>query len=271
MNLLFDIGGTRSRFALSNGDELQNIQVYKSIQNYNDALKFIEEHKDEITKGNKIESVSGGIAGLVKDNQLHKAPHLDLWAQKPIKEDFLGVFKAKNFSLKNDASLAALAEANLGNGRNFDIVAYITIGTGVGGARVIEGQLDKTTYGFEPGHIILNIVPKIKTLEDYISGSAIELDNGQRASQIKESSFWEAMEVKIAYGLNNIALLWSPDVVILGGGIINSNLINLDKVSEHMAKLNKILPEIPLLSKTELGDSVGLYGAMLNLKSIKSN
>lgn len=268
MHLLFDIGGTRTRFAISDGETLQNIQVFKTIQNYQEAIDFIKNNIQKITQGNLIEKISGGIAGVVVDNQLYKAPHLSDWNDKDIKSDFLKLFNASEFTLKNDASLAGLAESILGAGKDFNIVAYITIGTGVGGVRIVNQKIDKTTIGFEPGHQIIGLNnDNIITAEDLISGSAIERDYGKRASQIEDESFWREMEIKIGYVLNNIMLMWSPEIIILGGGIINSNLINIVQVENHLKNFNKVFPDIPNIRKVELNDEVGLHGAMLNLKT----
>jgi len=269
MNLLFDIGGTKMRFSISdNFKTLQNTLIYPSVQNYREAISFIKEHKDEITQGNSIEYISGGIAGVVQKNELFNAPHLLDWIGKPLANDLKEIFGAKDILVQNDAALAALAESVVGAGKDFGIVAYLTISTGIGGARVINKYLDESYFGFEPGHQIININNgQFQTFESLASGSGIEATYGQSASEINTPQVWSQVEDSIAYGLNNVTLLWSPEVIILGGGIINSNNIDLERVRNKLSQLVKVFPKIPELKKSELGEEVGLYGALFHLKN----
>ena len=58
--------------------------------------------------------------------------------------------------LANDSDLDGLGEATVGAGKGFNIVAYITVSTGIGGVRIVGGKIDVSTYGFEPGHQIID-------------------------------------------------------------------------------------------------------------------
>lgn len=267
MNLLFDIGGTKMRFALTDDKKtLQNTLIFHSIPNYETAIEFIKSNKDKITQGNKIESISGGIASVVQDNLLIHAQNLENWDNKPLAEDLMEIFGSQNIVIKNDAALGALAEAQLGAGKSFNIVGYITIGTGIGGARVVNNFLDEAFYGFEPGHQIINFDnSKFITFEELASGSGIKSQTGNHPSEIKDQLFWINIEKNISYGLNNITLMWSPEVIVLGGGIVNSNLVNIDNIKTNLSNIIKVFPKIPEVRKSELGEEVGLYGAILNL------
>ncbi len=270
MNLLFDIGGTRMRFALSQDNQnLQNIKIYESIPTYSEAVKFISSKKDEITLGNSIENISGGIAGVVVNNVLFKAPHLEDWDNKPFAEDLKSIFNVRdNIYITNDASVAALGEATKGAGKDYNIVAYITFGTGVGGAKVLNKKIETSKYGFEPGHQIINFNDKnYTTLEELASGSGLQAKYGIPAKKITDKSIWNEVEKFASYGLNNVILLWSPEVIILGGGLINNNRLNIEKIENHLSKIIKNLPTLPIIQKSQLGEEAGLYGALFNLNN----
>jgi glucokinase len=105
--------------------------------------------------------------------KLVKSPHLPKWVDKPLGsrlEKALGV----KVLLENDAALAALGEAVFGAGRRAEIVGYLTISTGIGGARVVDGRIDKKSVGFEPGHMIIDVGNKVGYWEDFASGTAME-------------------------------------------------------------------------------------------------
>jgi predicted NBD/HSP70 family sugar kinase len=153
----------------------------------------------------------------------------------------------------------------------------MTVSTGVGGVRIVDGEIDKSAMGFEPGHQIIDadgtLCPECKSvpgyLERYVSGSAIEMRHGKKAYEIDDPGVWDEAARFLAYGLNNTIVHWSPDVVILGGSVTGK--IPLDKVRVYLADILKIFPEPPLIRKAVLGDFGGLYGALhfLNEKKRK--
>lgn len=53
--------------------------------------------------------------------------------------------------LANDADLVGLGEAVYGAGKGYKVVAYFTVSTGVGGARIVNKRIDKGVFSFEPG------------------------------------------------------------------------------------------------------------------------
>jgi len=73
--------------------------------------------------------------------------------------------------IENDASIVGLGEAVSGAGMGEEIVVYITVSTGVGGTRIVSGEIDEHAYGFEPGHELINMQD---SLEDLVSGTAVE-------------------------------------------------------------------------------------------------
>jgi len=176
--------------------------------------------------------------------------------------------------VQNDASMSSLGDALLGAGRGFNIMAYITIGTGVGGARIVDGKIDRTSIGFEPGHQIVDIdqtvFPKAggKMLEDYISGAAVYKIFGKKPKEIKDPVFWDGIAKILAYGLANNTVHWSPDVIVLGGSMINGDpAIPIDATVKYLHEVLKIYPTLPVIKKSELGDQGGLYGALEYAKS----
>jgi len=70
------------------------------------------------------------------------------------------------------------------------------------------------------------------------------------------------MAKTLAYGLNNIMVMWSPDIIILGGSMMKEIGIPVEAVRRHLTDINKVFPNIPEIEKTDFGDFVGLYGAM---------
>jgi len=83
--------------------------------------------------------------------------------------------------LRNDTAIVGLGEAHAGAGKGHEIVVYITVSTGVGGVRIIKGEIAKNQFGFEIGHQIIDLdgsvcpsCEKPVDLENMISGRATE-------------------------------------------------------------------------------------------------
>ncbi|MEK7090785.1 MAG: ROK family protein, partial [Patescibacteria group bacterium] len=164
---------------------------------------------------------------------------------------------------------AGLSEAVRGAGNGKEIVAYITVGTGVGGARIVNGAIDANAMGFEPAYQIIDadgtMIPGHRRLGRYISGAALEERYGTAPAEIKDPAIQEKLSLWLAIGLNNMIVHWSPDVVVLGGPVMN--IIPIKRVRFHLQKTLKSFMQPPPVKGALLGDTGGLYGALVYLKS----
>ena len=94
--------------------------------------------------------------------------------------------------IANDTAIVGLGEAHAGAGKGSDIVVYITVSTGVGGARIVDGEIDRRAFGFEPGHQIIDIdnsiCKKCKSgqLEDMVSGTATQHRFGVKPYEVED-------------------------------------------------------------------------------------
>ena len=164
------------RLAVSeNGNKLDRVVILPTPRKFDDAMALIKKAIKELANDKKIKAVSGGIAGPLDKNKtmILNAPNLLDWKNKPLAKELQKIFKAPVF-LENDAALAGLGEAVFGAGKGKKIVAYLTISTGVGGCRIVDGKIDENSQGFEPGHQIIFSDKNVITLENLVSGTAID-------------------------------------------------------------------------------------------------
>ena len=258
------------RLAVSeNGNKLDRVVILPTLRKFNGAIALIKKAVKELANGNKIKAVSGGIAGPLDKNKtmILNAPNLRGWSKKPLAKELQKIFKAPVF-LENDAALAGLGEAVFGAGKGKKIVAYLTISTGVGGCRIVDGKIDENSQGFEPGHQIIFSDKNVITLENRVSGTAIEKKYGKKPYEIFDAKVWDNIAKNLAYGLHNVAVLWSPDIIILGGSMMKKIGIPVERVKFYLSKILKIFPKPPLIKKSKLDDLAGLYGALTRLKSV---
>lgn len=266
MYLLIDIGGTNLRVGTSlDLHHLDKVESKPTPKSYKDGLKLI----GEIVKLLNCADIDGccvGISGsLDKDKtSLTASPHLEDWINQPLKEALAKKLKCPVY-LENDAALAGLGEASFGAGQNYSIVAYLTVSTGVGGARVVDQAIDQSSLGFEPGHQIISSKGHFKELEDYVSGSGLMERYHQDPATINDPSVWREVEKYLAIGLDNTILYWSPDIVVLNGPIIHR--ISLTFLKNQLEQILKIFPRLPEIKIAQLGDEAGLWGGMKYLKN----
>ena len=223
----------------------------------------------------KYVSAVGSIGGVMSKDKTKLANHANKpnlldWENKHLKqrlEKELGC----PVVLENDAAFGALGEAVFGAGKNYAIVAYITIGTGIGGARIVNQKIDENSLGFEPGKQIIDadgsIFPKLKppiTLEQVLGGLSIQRRKKMIPTDIEDPAFWKEMSYYLAIGLNDTIVHWSPDVVVLGGSISREFLP--ENISRELKKILTALPILPVIKKNQLEDLAGLYGALAFLK-----
>ncbi|MBC8465171.1 MAG: ROK family protein [Parcubacteria group bacterium] len=274
MIILFDIGGTKMRLSCShNGTTLDDVRIVPRPEMFDDAMELFIATAKEFAGGESIERVAGGIAGIVDSEKgvIIDAPNISAdWIGKPFSDTLSQALGAPVF-VANDAAIVGLGEAVVGAGKGNDIVAYITVSTGVGGARIVSGDIDEHALGFEPGHQIIDAdatiyenLEKPYDLEDMVSGSGVEKRFGKKPYEIPQTDpLWDELAYYLAIGLHNINLQWSPDVFVLGGMMmIGDPKIPLVSVEREFAKLRDVMPSLPPLILATLGDIGGLHGAL---------
>ena len=278
--LLFDIGGTKMRIAVSHDGETFTVpKILDTPKDFDTAIALLKATAYEITGGGAIDYAAGDIAGVFSRDRsvLLKSPHLPGWNGKNVKYAIETALSCEA-TLANDAAVVGLGEAVYGGGKGYNIVAYITISTGVGGVRIVNGKIDVSAMGFEPGHQIFDASGGFhKTgagglgldLEGYISGTAITERYDKKPYEITDKKFWNEMARLLAYGLNNTIVHWSPDVVVLGGSMMKEIGISVEEVKAHLGGILRIYPELPTIVHSELGDIGGLYGALALIKEGK--
>lgn len=265
------------RLAVSkNGKDVLESKIIPTPKDFWEGMDIIKKTSYQLVKGERIDAAAGGIAGPLdkKRTMLTASPNLPGWVEKPLKEE-LERATASVVHIENDTAIVGLGEAVVGAGAGFSIVAYVTISTGVGGARIVDEKIDRNAFGFEIGHHIINFSGDNKCsscdtmghLEAYVSGSALESFFEKKPYEITDPTVWEETAKILAYGLNNVAVFWSPDIIVLGGSMIVGNpAIPMDRIKHHLEENLKIFPEIPKVEKAVLGDVGGLYGAMEYLR-----
>lgn len=148
--------------------------------------------------------------------------------------DIVGAFKPLGVPIGFDTDVngSVLGEATFGQARGKKCVIYLTVGTGVGGGVYINGQLLHGMLHPETGHVLLQkresdhyegFCPYHKNcLEGLAAGPAIEGRWGAKAIELKDrAEVWELEADYLAQALVGYIMTLSPEMIILGGGVMH--------------------------------------------------
>ena len=187
-------------------------------------------------------------------------------------------------ALANDANCFALAEARLGAGRGAATAFGVILGTGVGGG-VVVGQ--RALYGCqgiagEWGHNLLEpqgpecYCGRRGCVETILSGPFLERFYaecsgerrplpeiaGRRANDPHAAATMERLTAYFGRAIASVINILDPDVVVLGGGVSNIDLLYDEGVRETARHVFNNRLETRIV-KNELGDSAGVFGAAM--------
>ena len=273
--VLFDIGGTKTRVAVSEDlKTISQVESFKTPTKFEEGIEQLQKTIKKLYEG-KVQGIAGGIRGALTEEKtgIQNDVVLKKWIGKSIVEALQKKFKVPVF-LENDSAIAGVGEAVYGAGKDMEIVAYHTVSTGVGGVKIENGEIDLASVGFEPGHQVLDIDRTIlgeeitPTLENLVSGTAVKNRFGVEPYEIPQSDMlWKELAEYLGQGLRNTVLYWSPDVIVLGGSmIIGDPRIEVDDIRKYTVDALDGFVPCPLITTAKLGDEAGLYGAMAILK-----
>lgn len=279
MYFIFDIGGTKTRVAVSTDKKtIGDYTIFDTPENFQQGVHAIISAARNLSNGQKITAIGGGIGASldkgkngIADSYKNINKSLSNWAGELLCSTLETELEAP-VSLENDTVVIGLAEARQVKDFENKIIAYYTISTGVGGSLIINGKIAPNALGFEPGNQIIDPTQtlcmgckKPGRLEDLIGGNYIEQRVGKPPEEINDEKFWDNIARYLAIGLANSSVHWSPDVIILGGSVMKK--ISIPKVEEYFKEYLTIYPETPEIVNAKLGDLAGLQGSIEYLNS----
>ena len=189
-----------------------------------------------------------------------------------------------------DVNAAAAGEARWGAGRGIPDFIYLTVGTGIGGGAMVNGELIHGMLHPEMGHVRIphNLAEDAypggcpyhqDCLEGLASGPAMQARWGAAAQSLPDDHPAWALEARyLALGLATWVCTLSPERMVLGGGVMqNTNLFPMIR-KELLRLLNGYIHANPLLDQIdayvvppELGNRAGVLGAMVLAEHIFRN
>lgn len=293
-----DLGGTKIEGAVLSRED-NSVLVRKRLateadQGYEHVLNRIKQLIDEIAAevGHHPDQLGIGTPGsLDPHTHLLKNSNSTVLNHQPFKKDLEKVLDLP-ITIANDANCFALAEARMGVVQDINpyaqVVFGVIMGTGVGGGVVINGQVINGNQGIagEWGHNFLDesggkcYCGKIGCVECIISGTSLqryynEISGNQltlkeimKCYDEGENDAIKTVDRLIHFfglGISNVINILDPEIIVLGGGVGNIDLLYTRGV-EEAAKYTFNTRFDTKIVKPKLGDSAGVFGAAFLVK-----
>lgn len=254
--IAFDIGGTQIKYGIVSevGTVLKHKTVPTEIHLGGEQIvqklillskKLMNEHTIS-----GIGISTAGIVNIYKGVVAGGVDHIPNYANIPIIDRLQEVLKVP-VSIDNDVNCAAFGEKWNGVGRDKRNFIVLTLGTGIGGAIFIDGELYRG-HSFSAGEWG-NMLIEGKTFEEVASISGLihlvrkykgEGDwNGKTIFELYDKGDREVMQAvevfftHLAIGISNLAYIFNPEMIVIGGGITDRGNQFLKEVKEEVENI----------------------------------
>lgn len=294
-----DIGGTTVKMGLFN-ERAKLLKKWEiKSDNSNQGRNVITDIYNSILKTTpNLDEVIGygfGVPGPVVKNNVSVVVNLG-WENVNLQTELQEKLQNTNIKVANDANVAALGEAAYGAGKGKKDVAMLTLGTGVGGGLVVNGELVEGYQGAagEIGHLfvdtkynfncncgnkgcletvasatgIRNVYYKMK--ETYTGTSTLynlELPSAKSIFRAAKNNDELALKVveesckNIGYACSVLSIMTNPEVIVIGGGVSKAGEFLFNKVRTYFNNYAFGPVKKTKICGAILGNEAGIYGA----------
>jgi glucokinase len=301
-----DLGGTNLRIAAvaPDGAILERIHLDTEVKEGREQV--VAEMCAAITEiearmsGAKMAGVGIGVPGIINlaDGMIRQSPNLPGWSDFPVRDDIEARLRTRVI-LENDANAAALGEKWVGAGRGAAGLCMLTLGTGIGGGVIFDGQVwhGQNGMGGELGHMTIDTdgalcgCGNLGCLEAYASGGAVTRMAMAAARVGRSPSLAQAAEelgeltAEIVYikakqgdivareiydmvgrslgvGLASLMNIFNLPLYVLGGGVARAwDMFSATMMAEIPKRSLVYRATLPQIVPSALGADAGLLGA----------
>ena len=310
-----DLGGTNTKVALVNKKGKIIAERGLITKNYRKKEELIDAIAGEVekimfAKGLKKPDLSGigiGIPGLIDIERgvVHYLVNIAGWNNVPVVKLFEERLHIPAF-VDNDVNVMALGEFTFGAGRGTRNMVCLTLGTGVGGAVIINGALYRGSAfsAGEIGHIPINAdgprcdcggagcleryvgnqfiakaaVDHIKKGQKTVIAKLVNGDLGKVTPEVISNAarygdklalhIWQDTGRYLGIALAGVVNLLNPEKIVIGGGVANAGKVLFDAVKETIKQRAMRLPAKTVkIVKAKLGEGAGVIGASVLVKT----
>ena len=300
-----DIGGTTVKIGLFTAQgELEKKWEIPTRREENGAYILTDiaeairqENESRSLDNSAVDGIGIGVPGpVLQDTIVNCCANLG-WGVRNVAQEMTQLTGISNVKAGNDANVAALGEMWKGGGQGHRNIVMVTLGTGVGGAVIVDGQIVPGAFGAggEIGHMrvrtdenILCGCGKKGHLEQYASATGVvrkakevlggsdmpsvlrdlpqvrskEIFDAAKAGDKLALSIVEFVGEMLGAAMSCISSVVDPEVFVFGGGVSKAGPILIDTIRKYFVEYAFHASEKAEFELAKLGNDAGMYGAV---------
>lgn len=273
-----DIGGTAIKYAmmtengqiLTKGQVLTNVEVDGSADIPRKIASIVSNLQKDCGRAEGVAVCSPGLIDAEKGEVIFAGPNFPGYSGMKLREEIENLTNLP-CTVENDVNAAGLGESWLGAGKDAKSAFCVFVGTGIGGALVLDGHL---VHGASAAAGEIGFLPFAEgSLEQLASMTALLRQTGAAtgeevferaaAGDEKAQAALEEMTKRIAYGLAEICCIVNPEVLIMGGAVMAQREYFEPRLNKYLtAKLPDALLANTRIAFAQLGTAAGFTGAL---------
>lgn len=279
-----DLGGTRIKAVAIDAGGNVLLENYQPTNDGDDSVwkNAVSKAVKELQQTLKIEKINVGLSAPGLPDKNYTCIACMPGRMQGLENFIWSAFLSQPTYVLNDAVAAMMGETNFGAAKDKKNVVMLTLGTGVGGAILIDGKpyqgaMNKAGHF---GHMVINdegdpdVTGMPGSLEECIGNCTIEkrskgkftstheLLDAYRSGDTFAKEVWLKSIRQLGIGLSSVANMLSPELIVLGGGITKAGDDLFNPLNEYMKQFewqpNGKTTEIV---KAKYGDMAGAIGA----------
>lgn len=294
MKIGIDLGGSHIAIGVIDDkgyivEKIEKRLLYKDKKNIKETIEnYIIKNTNELMSKYKIKEIGIAVPGTIKDGIILKSVNLGVSDYNIIDNLKKGINLP--IKIRNDAKCAAIAENKIGALKDYNRSVFLTLGTGIGGAVIINNKLLDTGElpGCEFGHVIIQKdglkcnCGKNGCFEKYASMKALKTNLRQVLGVDEKTRGQELLDIirknpdneelnkvideyieYLSIGLSNLINIFEPEAIGIGGSFVYFSDVLLDKLIKNIIKKQYLFNkrEKLIIIPAALGNDAGIIGA----------
>ena len=294
MKIGIDLGGSHIAIGVIDDkgyivEKIEKRLLSKDKKNIKETIEnYIIKNTNELMSKYKIKEIGIAVPGTIKDGIILKSVNLGVSNYNII--DNLKKEINLPIKIRNDAKCAAIAENKIGALKDYSRSIFLTLGTGIGGAVIINNKLLDTGElpGCEFGHVIIQKdglkcnCGKNGCFEKYASMKALKTNLRQVLGVDEKTRGQELLDIirknpdneelnkvideyieYLSIGLSNLINIFEPEAIGIGGSFVYFSDVLLDKLIKNIMKKQYLFNkrEKLIIIPAALGNDAGMIGA----------
>ncbi len=284
-----DLGGSNLRWVISTEKAYGEVLKRQAPNSYDESLELLSSIILSSFKDHGISSVGLGLPGRTDPDKPIWIPNLTFLNQSSIGRD-LELRTGIPITFINDAQAALVGEVNFGAARGCRNAILVTLGTGIGGAIMIEGEIyighngTAGSFGWLMAPVRLHPNPEHGPWERWAAGSTLTSIAKDLGLSPREFLSQETLNVdgvarhalidyahRVGKGLGSLASLLDPQMIIISGGIVDSWQIVSSEISSGFTQTSSPSVRNCPIRVASLGSNAGAIGAAVTARKYFAN